>query len=125
MIDRLDHLVLTVASIPAAVAFYEGVLGFRAETRDGRTALHVGDQKINLHEVGHEFSPRARAALPGTADLCFTTGTPIGAVMARLAAAGIAVEEGPVARTGARAPLTSVYCRDPDGNLVEIANETG
>lgn len=120
---RLDHIVLTVRSIPVTVDFYERALGFRAETIEGRTALHFGDNKINLHEVGNEFSPRAQLAAPGTGDFCVTTYEPVEAVAERLTLMGILIEEGPVARTGARSPLWSIYLRDPDQNLVEIANE--
>lgn len=120
---RLDHIVLTVRSIPATVEFYTRALGFRAETLDGRTALHFGDNKINLHEVGNEFSPRAQLAKPGTGDFCLTTYEPVETVAERLQSLGIAIEDGPVARTGGRSPLWSIYVRDPDQNLVEIANE--
>lgn len=122
MITRFDHFVLTVASIDETVAFYEK-LGFQAETTNGRTAVHFAGHKINLHAVGHEFSPHARVPTAGSGDFCLVTEEPITDVAAKLTALGIAIEEGPVARTGARAPLASIYLRDPDGNLVEIANE--
>ena len=114
---------LTVKSIAATVAFY-GHLGF-AEVRfgAGRVALQCGDQKLNLHESGHEFEPKARFATPGSADLCFRVETPLDQVIAELNAVGIPLEEGPVRRTGARGALLSVYLRDPDGNLVELSNE--
>ncbi|MCF0253420.1 MAG: VOC family protein [Duodenibacillus sp.] len=122
-IDHLDHLVLTVEDIDAAVAFYEGALGMEAVTfGNGRTALRFGRQKINLHLAGHEIEPKARAAAPGTADLCFICATPVAEVLARLEALGIRPELGPVRRTGAEGPLTSVYLRDPDGNLIELSN---
>lgn len=122
MIESLDHLVLTVADIEATVGFYCGVLGMeRVSFAGGRTALGFGRQKINLHLKGHEFEPKARTPVPGSADLCFVASHPLDQVAARLAAAGIAVEEGPVARTGAVGPITSLYVRDPDGNLVEIS----
>lgn len=122
MIESLDHLVLTVADIEATVGFYCGVLGMeRVSFAGGRTALSFGRQKINLHQKGHEFEPKARSPLPGSADLCFVAAFPLDQVAARLAAAGIAVEEGPVPRTGAMGPITSLYVRDPDGNLVEIS----
>lgn len=122
MITRFDHFVLTVASIDATVAFYEK-LGFEAETSNGRTAIHFAGHKINLHEIGHEFSPHARVPAAGSSDFCLITEEPIMDVVAKLTGLGIVIEEGPVARTGARAPLASLYMRDPDGNLVEIANE--
>ena len=122
-LDHLDHLVLTVADIGRSVAFYRDVLGMSVETfAGGRTALRFGDQKINLHLAGHEFDPKARQPLPGSADLCFIAQTPLSEVEAHLRACGVAVEEGPVRRTGATGPILSVYMRDPDGNLVEISN---
>lgn len=122
LIESLDHLVLTVADIEASVAFYCGVLGMeRVSFAGGRTALGFGRQKINLHQQGHEFEPKARTPVPGSADLCFVAALALDQVAARLADAGIAIEEGPVARTGAVGPITSLYVRDPDGNLVEIS----
>jgi catechol 2,3-dioxygenase-like lactoylglutathione lyase family enzyme len=125
-IDHLDHLVLTVADIEATVAFYRDVLGMRPETfGDGRSALHFGDSKINLHRAGHEFEPKARHPTPGSADVCLIAADALEEVRRELAAQGVAVEEGPVERAGARGRLRSVYLRDPDGNLVEISNEIG
>jgi catechol 2,3-dioxygenase-like lactoylglutathione lyase family enzyme len=122
-VDSLDHLVLTVADIPAAVAFYGRALGMEPVTfGEGRTALSFGAQKINLHQTGREFEPRALRPTPGSADLCFLTAIPIDAVIAHLTAEEIAVETGPVRRTGAQGPIVSVYLRDPDGNLLEISN---
>lgn len=121
-IDRLDHLVLTVADIEATVDFYTRVLGLRAETfGGGRRALVFGRQKINLHQRGREFTPRAAQATPGSADFCLITGTPLAQVQQELAAHGVPVEVGPVPREGALGPMQSVYVRDPDANLVEIA----
>lgn len=125
-IDRIDHFVLTVADVTATCAFYQSALGMDVvEFGDGRKALAFGDQKINLHRKGGEFLPNARVATAGSADFCLTTSVPLDEVVAHLAACGIAIEEGPVRRTGARAVLRSVYVRDPDGNLVEISNEDG
>jgi catechol 2,3-dioxygenase-like lactoylglutathione lyase family enzyme len=122
-IERLDHLVLTVADIGRTVAFYTDVLGMRAETfGEGRTALHFGQSKINLHQAGREFEPKAAHPVAGSGDLCFIAADPIDDVMARLAEHGVAVELGPVDRTGATGRLRSVYLRDPDGNLIEISN---
>ena len=122
-LDRLDHLVLTVRDLEATCAFYETVLGMRRESfGQGRTALHFGRQKINLHQAGREFEPKARKPTPGSADLCFLAATPIAEVVAHLEAHGIAIEDGPVARTGAEGPITSVYLRDPDGNLIEVSH---
>jgi catechol 2,3-dioxygenase-like lactoylglutathione lyase family enzyme len=125
VIVKLDHIVLTVASIEATCGFYERALGFTACEQGGHVALHFGAPKINLHEAGHEFEPKARQALPGTGDFCLIADRPIEAVQSHLEALGIAIEVGPVARDGAVRALRSIYIRDPDGNLVEIANETG
>lgn len=122
-IDHLDHLVLTVASLDATCDFYGMVLGMKVETfEEGRKAISFGNQKINLHQRGHEFEPKARQPTPGSADLCFIAETEIGDVIAHLGASGIAIEEGPVNRTGAVGPMVSVYFRDPDDNLIEVSN---
>lgn len=122
----LDHLLLTVADIEASCAFYESVLGCRIERfDDDRHAIHFGTQKINLHKSGAEREPKAQRALPGTADICLIASTPLAEVIAHLESHGVAVELGPVPRTGARGPILSVYIRDPDLNLIEIANEAG
>ena len=121
-IDRLDHLVLTVADLDATVAFYTRVLGMEAVTFGaGRTALAFGRSKINLHRAGHEFEPKALRPTPGSADLCLIAAGPLDQVIEDLAAHGIPVEEGPVERTGATGPILSVYFRDPDQNLIEIS----
>lgn len=123
-IDRLDHLVLTVADLDVTIAFYADVLGMEAVVfEDDQHALHFGSSKINLHAAGHELEPKAVRPRPGSADLCFTTTDPLEQVQAELEAHGVMIIEGPVAQTGARAGLRSVYFRDPDGNLVEVANE--
>jgi len=118
----LDHIVFTVASIEQTVQFYERTLGMAREVfgPQARTALKFGAQKINLHEKGKEFSPRAHLAAPGTADICLLVESLEG-IEAHLAAQGVAVVEGPVKRTGARGTLTSYYIRDPDQNLVELS----
>ena len=121
-IDRIDHLVLTVADLERTVAFYTDVLGMTAETfGEGRTALRFGRQKINLHVAGSEFEPRAARPGPGTTDFCLVTETPIEQVQAELAAHGVPVEVGPVTKQGALGAMRSVYLRDPDDNLVEIS----
>ncbi len=125
-ISSLDHLVLTVRDMGATLGFYCDVLGMAKEEfhpSDGSTrlALRFGAQKINLHQAGAEFEPRARAATPGSADLCFLTETPLADWQAHFADHGIAVEQGPVARSGATGPIRSIYVRDPDGNLIEIS----
>ena len=125
-ITGLDHLVLTVANLDQTIAFYQRVLGMRPVTfGPGRHALAFGPSKINLHQAGHEFAPHAAHPAPGTADLCLVTSSPLDTVVAHLAALGVAVEEGPVPRTGAQGPMTSVYIRDPDQNLIEIASYPG
>lgn len=122
-IDSLDHLVLTVADIEASCAFYRQVLGMEVITfGQGRKALAFGAQKINLHQAGLEFEPKAHRPTPGSADLCLLTSVPLAQVQDHLAACGVAVIEGPVQRTGAQGPLLSVYFRDPDLNLIEVAN---
>ena len=122
-IDRLDHLVLTVSDMDATCMFYTRVLGMRVVTFGaGRKALAFGTQKINLHQAGHEFEPKALHPSPGSGDLCFITDLPLAQVIAHVRSCGVAIEEGPVARTGATGPIESIYLRDPDGNLIEIAN---
>jgi catechol 2,3-dioxygenase-like lactoylglutathione lyase family enzyme len=122
-IDRLDHLVLTVADIDATVDFYTRVLGMDAVTFGaGRTALAFGRSKINLHRAGHEFEPKAHRPTPGSADLCLIAEGPLEQVIEDLAAHGVPIEEGPVERTGATGPIRSVYFRDPDQNLIEVSS---
>lgn len=123
LIDHLDHLVLTVADIPRTCDFYQRVLGMSVVSfKGGRKALAFGQQKINLHQQGQEFEPKARRPTPGSADLCFIAATPLDEVVAELQALGVPIEEGPVERTGATGPIRSLYVRDPDDNLVEISN---
>ena len=122
MITVLDHLVLTVADLDAAIRFYVDGLGMRLETfGEERRALHFGDQKINLHVAGKEFEPKALHPTPGSADLCFLTDQPLAELIDGLAVLGHPVILGPVERSGATGPITSIYTRDPDGNLIEIA----
>lgn len=122
-IKHLDHLVLTVQSIETTVGFYTRVLGMDVVTFKGdRKALTFGIQKINLHETGKEFEPKARHPKAGSADLCLITETPLSAVLQHLQVCGVPVEEGPVARTGAVGEIHSVYFRDPDHNLIEVSN---
>jgi catechol 2,3-dioxygenase-like lactoylglutathione lyase family enzyme len=122
-IDRLDHLVLTVADIDRTVMFYRKVLGMQPVTfAGGRRALAFGNAKINLHQAGREFEPKAARPTPGSADICLVAADPLGGVCADLTAQAVVIEEGPVRRTGATGPIQSVYIRDPDGNLIEISN---
>lgn len=125
MIDRLDHIVLTTRDLDGCVRFYRDVLGMRFSNFDTpqgkRMALGFGAQKINIHEWGREFTPRAHVAAPGTLDLCFIASVPLEEVIARLKASGVPIVEGPVMKTGATGPIRSVYVRDPDLNLIEIS----
>lgn len=122
IVDRLDHLVLTVADIDTTLAFYRRVLGMRVVSfGEGRKALAFGRQKINLHAYGHELQPCAAAPTPGSADLCLIAGVPLQQVIAHLADCGVPIEQGPVQRTGAIGVIDSVYLRDPDRNLIEIS----
>ena len=126
MIDHIDHIVLTTRDTEGCIRFYTEVLGmklerFRTPTEE-RLALRFGNQKINLHEWGREFSPRAHVAAPGTLDLCFIAAVPLEAVVNRLKEMRVAIVEGPVTKTGAAGPIRSVYVRDPDLNLIEISN---
>jgi len=120
-IDRLDHLVLTVHNLEATCDFYRRVLGMHVTTFGANgTALTFGAQKINLHKYGHEFEPKAAHPLPGSADLCFVTSTPLAEVITHLEACGVPLLEGPVRRSGATGTIVSVYIRDPDLNLIEL-----
>ena len=127
MIDHLDHLVLTTSHEDACIRFYTEVLGMQLESFIGgtppvaRRAFRFGNQKINLHVKGREFEPKAHTPVPGALDLCFIASIPLTEVIARLNAAGAAIIEGPVQRTGATGKINSVYLRDPDLNLIEIS----
>jgi len=121
-IDHLDHLVLTVRDIALTMDFYTKALGMQAVTFGDRKALKFGQQKINLHQRGHEFDPKAAHPTPGSGDLCFIAKEPLEEVLRHLAYLSIQIEEGPVERTGAVGKLLSVYLRDPDNNLIEISN---
>lgn len=124
MIDHLDHLVLTTVDRAACIDFYTRVLGMQLQSfGEGRIALLFGHQKINLHERGREFEPKAHLPVPGALDLCFIVAKPLAEVIAHLGACGWPITEGPVERTGARRRLRSVYVRDPDLNLVELSEE--
>jgi len=127
-LNALDHLVLTVVDIDATVRFYRDVMGMKAQRftpADGTTrwALKFGAQKINLHQVGQEFEPKAKRATAGSADLCFLSDVPVADWQTHLADHGVKVIEGPVKRTGAQGLIMSIYMRDPDGNLIEVSNQ--
>jgi catechol 2,3-dioxygenase-like lactoylglutathione lyase family enzyme len=122
-IARLDHLVLTVADIDATCDFYTRVLGMAMVTfGENRRALTFGAQKINLHQQGREFEPKAHKPVPGSADLCLIAGVPLAEAESHIRAAGVDIIEGPVRRTGATGPIWSVYFRDPDQNLIEVSS---
>ena len=129
-VRRIDHLVLTCRNVKATIRFYTEVLGMREVTfGSGRRALTFGLQKINLHPIGQTAGGKTGAVAaiaaqptPGSVDLCLVVAEPVAAVLAHLAACGVPVEEGPVMRTGALGPIESVYLRDPDGNLIELAH---
>ena len=122
-INRLDHLVLTVENIEITVQFYVSVLGMeKEEFGAGRLALKFGNQKINLHQVGKEFKPKADKPTSGSADLCFITEVTLDEAMNHVRSKGVEIIEGPVARTGATGPISSFYFRDPDMNLIEVSN---
>ncbi len=124
MISHLDHLVLTVRDIETTCKFYTKVLGMKVSTfADNRKALKFGQQKINLHQAGQEFEPKSKTPAPGSADLCFISEQPIEKIITHLQSCNVPIETGPVERTGATQMILSVYIRDPDGNLIEIANE--
>jgi len=125
MIDHVDHIVLTTRDLKGCIRFYAEVLGMRLEEfrtpTETRLALKFGNQKINLHEWGKEFTPRAHVAAPGTLDLCFIASQPLEQVIEKLKVAGVPILEGPVMKTGAVSKIRSVYVRDPDLNLIEIS----
>jgi len=125
VIDHVDHIVLTTRDLEGCIRFYRDVLGMTLESfktpAATRQALKFGRQKINLHEWGREFTPRAHVAAPGTLDLCFIASVPLEQVIAKLKAAKVPILEGPVMKTGAVSKIRSVYVRDPDLNLVEIS----
>ncbi|MHB1937136.1 MAG: VOC family protein [Acidobacteriaceae bacterium] len=122
VLEHLDHLVLTVANIDATIDFYTEVLGMEVVNFQGRKALAFGIQRLNLHQRGHEFNPRAAHPTPGSADLCFLTTTSLEDVMECLREQKVHIEEGPVDRDGAIGKLCSIYLRDPDRNLIQISN---
>lgn len=125
MIDRLDHVVLTTNDADACIRFYVETLGMRLERfGEGRRAFVFGVNKINLHVAGAEFEPQAHLPMPGSQDWCFIASVPLADVISALEAHDVPILEGPVARSGATGPISSIYVRDPDQNLIEIAEYT-
>ena len=121
-LERIDHVVFTVRDIDTTCDFYSRTLGVEVVTfAGGRKALQIGSCKINLHQYMKELEPKAQNPAPGTQDICLVTSTPMPEVLDQLRSAGVDILEGPVPRTGAMGPIESVYLRDPDGNLIEIA----
>ena len=126
MIKSIDHIVITTRDLDRCVDFYTRVLGMALERfGEGRLALKFGEQKFNIHPPGFDAGIKARMPTPGSLDLCFLADRPLDAVIAQLKKHHIAIEEGPVTRTGARFAIRSVYVRDPDDNLVEISEPAG
>jgi catechol 2,3-dioxygenase-like lactoylglutathione lyase family enzyme len=122
VIERIDHFVLTVASVEATCDFYTRCLGFeRIDNPNGPTALQFGRQKINVHQADRTFEPKAQSPTPGSADFCLVAAVPLDRVVERLEQQHVTIEVGPVERRGALGPMQSVYFRDPDGNLVEVS----
>jgi len=122
-IDRIDHIVITAFDVERTIDFYSKVMGMEPITfAGGRRGLAFGRQKINLHQSGREFEPKALKPTPGSMDLCFITETPLAQVISHLKSHGVAISQGPVEKTGALGPMMSVYFRDPDGNLIEVSN---
>jgi len=122
-IDRIDHVVLTAFDVERTIDFYTRVMGMEAITfAGGRRGLSFGRQKINLHQAGREYEPKALKPAPGSLDLCFIAETPLDDVIARLKENGVVIADGPVPKTGALGAMMSVYFRDPDGNLIEVSN---
>ncbi len=124
MIAHLDHLVLTTCDVDACKDFYTRVLAMRLETfGNGRLAFHFGEQKINVHVRGHEIEPKAHLPVPGSLDICLIASHGLQGVIDHLNAQRWPILDGPVPRTGATGPIQSVYVRDPDLNLIEIAEK--
>lgn len=122
-VNRIDHVVVNCRDLDATVDFYVRVLGMRKEVfGEGRIALVFGDQKINVRPTGSANWPTGAVDAPGALDLCFVADVEPDAIGAHLRACGVEITEGPVVKTGAKGPMTSHYCRDPDGNLIEVAS---
>ena len=121
-IKSIDHIVLTVHDINKTCDFYSNVMGMKVITfKENRKALSFGNQKINLHQAGNEFEPKAHRPAPGSADLCFISDIDVTDIMKELVSKAVEIVEGPIERTGARGKILSVYFRDPDLNLIEVS----
>lgn len=126
MISHIDHLVLTVRSLENTCLFYQRVLGFQRKDASGKpTSLSFGSCKLNVHEVGHTFEPKAHVPTPGSSDFCLITTEPIEKVLDQLRSEGVNIEEGPIKRNGAQGEMLSIYFRDPDQNLIEVSHYMG
>ncbi|MDF7627181.1 VOC family protein [Lactobacillaceae bacterium L1_55_11] len=121
-IEKIDHFVLTVKSIEASLHFYHDLLGLPVIQSQSRVAVRVGDEKINLHEQAHDFDPKATVPTPGSADFCLVVREPVADLKKQLENQGLTILEGPEKKHGAQGPIDSIYLRDPDQNLVELAN---
>lgn len=122
MINRLDHIVLTTTDLDACLDFYQRILKMSVITfGEQRFALQFGQQKINIHQYGKEFEPKAHLPVPGSLDLCFISDIPLIEVQQHIEQQGVEIIEGPVQRTGAIGKISSLYIRDPDLNLIEIS----
>jgi catechol 2,3-dioxygenase-like lactoylglutathione lyase family enzyme len=121
VIVGIDHVVLTVRSLDATCDFYARVLGFQRRDGNGPTSLQFGKHKISVHEVGRTFDPKAAQPTPGAIDICFIADRSIEDVCIHLAACGVQIELGPIGRMGGQGEMISVYFRDPDHNLIEVA----
>jgi len=122
MIESIDHFVITVADVETTLAFYERVLGFTRSIEPAKpAALKFGSQKINVHQTDRPFEPKAKRPTAGAADFCLVAGRPLEEIKQHVENRGVTIEVGPAPRTGARGEMTSIYFRDPDGNLVEVS----
>jgi catechol 2,3-dioxygenase-like lactoylglutathione lyase family enzyme len=123
MINRINHFVLTVADVDATLDFYERTFGFERKLAEGQpAALLFSGQKINIHQAGRTFEPKAARPTEGAGDFCLITDLPISEMQKHVVSCGIEIEVGPVEREGAQGKMTSIYFRDPDRNLIEVAH---
>jgi catechol 2,3-dioxygenase-like lactoylglutathione lyase family enzyme len=122
-VNRIDHVVINCRDADATTNWYVRVLGMEREVfGDNRVALRFGDQKINVRPTGAPNWATGAVDAPGSLDLCFIADLSPDDIGAHLGSCGVTITEGPVNKTGALGPMTSHYCRDPDGNLIEVAS---